>query len=249
MVNSNESSPILPGPTHGFESMRESLWDRKSKQSINAFLENIKNIYEELLQREMTERNKETKKIRHLQEVIGELEEINKNFQVKPYPPAYKPVCEGLDVLNRIRSHKPWGKCGDLLDFLVNHHHKLHWQYGYDNLPEGLLGHFAFGEILGSIAPVVSQKITLGFVLLSPDTDYPRHVHEGVDELYLNLGGACEINDQQVLHGESYHVISGLPHKIRSDKKDMGILLYTWVLSSKSSADYGMRFLDGISRD
>ncbi len=224
--------------------MREALWNKKDQQAYNNFLKNTRNIYQELLQEEMDKRKKNVKKIRHLKQVIEELQEINRFPLIKTHKPVHKPVCEGLTQERRKNPRKPSEKSGVILDFLLNHHHKLYWQYGYEKLPEGLQQNFAFGEVVGAAAPRGRKKINLGFVLLSPDTKYPKHIHEGVDELYLNLGGVCQINEKEVFRGESHHVISGLPHDIQSAKNEMGILLYTWVFTSEKYGDYKLEFLD-----
>ena len=222
--------------------MREALWNRKDQQRIKGFLENTRRIYQDLLQIEMKKSKKEVKKIRHLKQVIEELYEINRSLQVKTYLPAHKPVCEDLTKEGRKSLLKSSEKNRDILDFLLNHHHKLHWQYGYEKLPENLEQNFAFGEVLGAAAPMGHKKINMGFVLLSPDTKYPKHIHKGVDELYLNLGGVCKINEKKVFHGESHHVVPGLPHDIQTAEDEMGILLYTWIFTSGKSGDYEMKF-------
>lgn len=50
---------------------------------------------------------------------------------------------------------------------------------------------YAYAEIVGPSAPVPSDKMRCGFILMAPHTLYPTHAHSAV-ELYLVLGGAAE---------------------------------------------------------
>ena len=224
--------------------MMEGLWDKAARKELQQLLGHTQKLYQELLNWEEREKNKDLKKIFHIQQVIRELEERRKCFEIKGYVPKMKPVCEGLKPQGKKEISGASEEGEGILEFLRNHQGKLCWQYGYENLPRALEKDFAFGEVLGAEAPILPKKITLGFVLLSPSTDYPKHVHEGVDELYINLGGPCEINGVTVPKGESYHVISGKPHAIQASKEAMGILLYTWTFPSGTPEKYEMRFVE-----
>lgn len=224
--------------------MDRKLWDERATRDLRKFLDNSLQVYGNLLSMARKESVRNPKKIRHLQQVIEELRTRNKDFTINVYPPSSKPVCKGLLEVGKNNGVKLPKKPQEILEFLGKHHEKLNWQYGYRDLPRRLQQSFAFGEILGSQAPITPGKITLGFVLLAPNTCYPKHVHKGAEEIYINLGDACGINDQKVFPGESYHVLSGLPHWIQSPKERMGILLYTWTFPAGSPGDYDLRFLE-----
>ncbi len=211
---------------------------------LREFLDNPLQVYGDLLSKARKENVRNPKKIRHLQEVIEELRAENKDFTINVYTPGSKPVCKGLAEVQKSDLAKLPENQQEILEFLVKHHEKLNWQYGYRDLPRRLQQSFAFGEILGSQAPIAPGKISLGIVLLAQNTYYPKHAHKGAEEIYVNLGDACWINDQRIFPGESFHVLSGLPHWIQSPKESMGILLYTWTFPAGSPGDYDLRFLE-----
>ena len=223
--------------------MKKELWDEEQQEEISCFLENVKSRYRELLEKETRGIIENPNKTQHLKGVVEELEEIIENYEIQPYNSLEKPVCKDLECESKKENLQSFGKQEGMLQFLLKHYDKLHWEYGYNDLSEKLKEDFAFGEVIGVKAPMKPRHMTLGFVLLSRSAVYPKHVHEGVDELYLNIGGSCLINGQSVFPGESYHVASGLPHEIQAGKEEMVILLYTWLFARGTPKAYELKFI------
>lgn len=69
----------------------------------------------------------------------------------------------------------------------------LAWQNKYAFKPElrRLFERFAFCDVIGPGKSLHSEQVTLGFVLLGPETSYPFHEHPA-GELYYVLGGNAE---------------------------------------------------------
>jgi mannose-6-phosphate isomerase-like protein (cupin superfamily) len=65
-----------------------------------------------------------------------------------------------------------------------------HW-YRVDHKLPDFSQSYAHTEIVGPSAPVSSQDMRCGFILMAPHTLYPTHAHSAV-ELYLVLGGTAE---------------------------------------------------------
>lgn len=222
----------------------EGVWDREARKELEELLIDVQKLYHGLLKKEQEQTQGDRKRNFHIQQVIRELEEQRKSFEINRYAPDRKPVCEELISKDRKKTSASVKEGEKILEFLKTHYKKLCWQYGYSDLSKALKKAFAFGEVLGAVAPILPKEIALGFVLLSPNTHYPKHVHEGVDELYFNLGAPCEINGTRVPRGKSYYVLSGLPHAIQSSSEEMTILLYTWTFSSGKPENYEMRFVE-----
>lgn len=65
-----------------------------------------------------------------------------------------------------------------------------HW-FRVDHKLSDFSQSYAHAEIVGPPAPVPSDKMRCGFILMAPHTLYPTHAHTAV-ELYLVLGGTAE---------------------------------------------------------
>ncbi len=222
----------------------EGVWDKKAREELQCFLADVGRLYQGLLRNEEEQKVRNFKKIFHIQQVIRELEQRRTSFEIKSYVPKTKPVCEGLKPKAEKKVPGVLREGEKILEFFLNHQGKLCWQHGYESLPKALEKNFAFGEVLGAEAPIPPKNITLGFVLLSPGTHYPKHVHQGVDELYINIGASCEINGVKVPPGGSYYVFSGAPHGVQVSEKEMGILMYTWTFPKGAPGNYEMRFVE-----
>ena len=120
---------------------------------------------------------------------------------------------------------------------------RLAWEYGYARVPRGLARGYAFAEVLGPRGPVPSDRLTLGFVLFAPDTTYPQHSHEGIEESYVSVAGAWSENDAAVYAPGSLILNRpGEEHRITTGPADPCLLAYAWTGPAARLAEPGMRF-------
>ena len=82
------------------------------------------------------------------------------------------------------------GFAADLLRCLVETAPLLAWRqtYGLTDVAADFLQRYAYTELVGPEAPLSSAHIACGFLLLGPDTFYPRHRHPA-EEIYVTLSG------------------------------------------------------------
>ena len=103
--------------------------------------------------------------------------------------------------------------------------------YRSDNTPPGFLDNYAYLEVVGPSAPLVSTTVRLGFLLLGPSTLYPEHAHPA-DEVYVSLGPGWWSRDDdgwRELPGSSViHHPSGCRHAMRTGPSPMAAL-YLWT--------------------
>jgi mannose-6-phosphate isomerase-like protein (cupin superfamily) len=66
----------------------------------------------------------------------------------------------------------------------------LHWRNKYAQVDPWLFDRFAFCDLIGPDGAQASDEVTLGLVVLGPDTHYPLH-HHPARELYLVIGGTA----------------------------------------------------------
>ncbi len=69
----------------------------------------------------------------------------------------------------------------------------LDWRQSYSEAQVGaqFLRNYGFAEIVGLGAAVRSERLACGFLLLGPDTLYPRHRHEA-QEIYVPVSGTAQ---------------------------------------------------------
>lgn len=66
----------------------------------------------------------------------------------------------------------------------------LHWRNKYQNSDARLYDRFAFCDLIGPDGVQPSEEVTLGLVIVGPQTRYPLH-HHPARELYLVLAGTA----------------------------------------------------------
>ncbi len=68
----------------------------------------------------------------------------------------------------------------------------LCWRQTYTpaQVSEQFLENYGWTELLGLAGEVPSERLALGFLLLGPETDYPRHAHPA-EEIYVPLLGTA----------------------------------------------------------
>jgi hypothetical protein len=121
----------------------------------------------------------------------------------------------------------------------------LAWHQTYKQPTVGapFLDNYGYTELAGLTGPVPSQRLACGFLLLGPETTYPRHRHEA-EEIYVPLSGtAAWQHGNQTWHDESpgavIHHVSEEPHAMRTGASPL-LALYLWRsdnLNQKSRLD------------
>lgn len=163
---------------------------------------------------------------------------INEN-----HVPQSKPVCEHLDIIFQ-HSETEQLHTGDLIKKISKIFHTLHWKFGYHSLPDTLKNRYAYTEIIGpDIAPVFSENIIAGLVLMAPETKYPYHKHPALEESYLCLHGTFAQNDSAVHPpGAIVYNAPGKAHKITTGEKSPVLLLYVWLGTKEDLLESDMYF-------
>ncbi|MEM7641301.1 MAG: dimethylsulfonioproprionate lyase family protein [Pseudomonadota bacterium] len=123
---------------------------------------------------------------------------------------------------------------------------RLTWEYGYDRLPQSLAQKYAYCEVLGPRGPVPSDRLILGFVLFAPQTTYPQHNHEHIEESYISISGAWSENNAAVYAPGSLILNrSGENHRITTGDLDPCLLAYAWTGSKTALQQPGMKLNAG----
>lgn len=92
---------------------------------------------------------------------------ISANPVVQPRKPVTKPVVAHLRRVFDLAANASMAGMGRALECASN---DLTWEYGYERIPSHLSKKYAYCETLGPSGPVVSERLTLGFVLFAPRT-------------------------------------------------------------------------------
>lgn len=162
---------------------------------------------------------------RAVREAISRL--LKANPPIRPQEPATKPVTAHL---KRALDEGRGDRMGSMIRALESLIPDLSWQYGYEKVPKGLLGSYAYAEITGPSGPVVTEDIILGVVLFAPGCTYPAHAHQGITESYVCLSGAVSENHQGVYVPGS--MIFNPPehlHRITVGISEPALLAYAWM--------------------
>jgi Dimethlysulfonioproprionate lyase len=114
----------------------------------------------------------------------------------------------------------------------------LSWQQTYSHadvasgaIETSFLDRYGWCEVIGPRAPIRSDRIACGFLLLGPQTCYPSHRHEA-EELYLPLSGGAAWRQgdgdwQQRVPGTLIHHASFETHAMRTAAAPL-LALYVW---------------------
>ena len=167
-----------------------------------------------------------------------------------------KVIDEGPEVIARTPEDKPvtahLGRAFDLGDrgpmsgmsrALERVAPLLTWEYGYEKVPKALAQKYAYCEVLGPRGPVVSDRITLGFVLFAPNTTYPQHSHHDFEESYVSVAGAWSENELAVYAPGSLILnVPGHEHRITTGEHDPCLLAYAWIGPADKLTAPGMKF-------
>ena len=107
------------------------------------------------------------------------------------------------------------------------------WRQSYTNrnLDERFLNNYGWTELFGLHGALVSERLACGFLLLGPQTLYPRHRHEA-EEIYVPLGGMAQWQQgdgvwREQSTGTAIHHASLEPHAMRTAQQPL-LALYLW---------------------
>lgn len=107
------------------------------------------------------------------------------------------------------------------------------WRQTYTTTEVGaaFLQNYGWSEIVGLSGPLASERIACGFLLLGPETHYPRHRHEA-EEVYIPLAGTASWQQgdgrwRERPPGVVIHHASDEPHAMRTSKHAL-LALYLW---------------------
>jgi hypothetical protein len=107
------------------------------------------------------------------------------------------------------------------------------WRQTYTAAEVGtaFLDNYGWSEIVGLSGPLASERIACGFLLLGPETHYPRHRHEA-EEIYIPLAGTASWQQgdgrwREHPPGTVIHHASDEPHAMRTGARPL-LALYLW---------------------
>lgn len=123
--------------------------------------------------------------------------------------------------------------CKELVAAIASTASALTWKQTYTPAQTGtaFLQNYGWCEIIGTQGVVPSERLACGFLLLGPDTFYPRHHHEA-EEIYVPLVGtaAWQKGDEgwrEQQPGTVIHHPSDVPHATRTADEAL-LALYLW---------------------
>lgn len=105
-------------------------------------------------------------------------------------PPQPKTL-PGIRFLQPALENTPAGPLQLLAGATAAVAHGLHWRNKYQNSDAQLYDRFGFCDLLGPDGVRASDQVTLGLVIVGPETHYPLHEHPA-RELYLVLSGTAD---------------------------------------------------------
>lgn len=166
-----------------------------------------------------------------------------RNPDIDARAPDVKPVCAHF---NRALDLGERGAMQGMARALREVRDRLTWEYGYEKLPRALAQKYAYCEVLGPKGPVQSDGLILGFVLFAPNTTYPQHHHQDIEESYISVSGAWSENNSAVYAPGSLILNrSGDEHRITTGDRDPCLLAYAWVGPQERLAAPGMKLSGG----
>jgi len=165
---------------------------------------------------------------------------IDANPPISLPEPITKPVCAHL---KRALDQGRLQRTATMIRAVEGVSDKLAWLYGYERMPRGLSGKFAYTEIMGPSGPVVFDSLILGLVLFAPKCVYPAHSHDGLTESYYCLSGAVSENHDGVYApGSLIFNPPGRNHRITVDAREPCLLAYAWKGPAKILATQKLSF-------
>ncbi|MER0237341.1 dimethylsulfonioproprionate lyase family protein [Fulvimarina sp. MAC8] len=168
---------------------------------------------------------------------------VDENPEMLEREPQTKPV---VDHLARALDLGVTGPMHGFARILTRIAPMLTWEYGYESVPKGLAKRFAYTEFLGPRGPIPTDRLILGAVLFAPNTTYPQHNHQDIEESYVSIAGAWSENDAAVYAPGSLILNrSGEQHRITTGAVDPCLLVYAWTGPPERLSAPGMKFSAG----
>lgn len=173
-------------------------------------------------------------------------ERISDVFEADPVlvdrPAATLPVVTHLSRALDTGSH---GVLGALSRSLFRISDRLCWEYGYERVPRPLARKYGYCEVVGPQGPVPAADLILGLVLFAPNTTYPQHHHQDIEESYVAISGPWSENDVAVYAPGSLILNrADHEHRITTGPYEPCLLAYAWIGPAERLANPGMRFTD-----
>ena len=147
----------------------------------------------------------------------------------RPVAPSALPVLRWLPA---IKADAPAFSL-ELLNELSRAAPAMAWRQTYTATEIGaaFLENYGYSEIVGLSGPLASERIACGFLLLGPETHYPRHRHEA-EEVYVPLAGTASWQQgdgrwRERPPGTVIHHASDEPHAMRTGARAL-LALYLW---------------------
>jgi hypothetical protein len=107
------------------------------------------------------------------------------------------------------------------------------WRQTYtaSEIGAAFLENYGYSEIVGLSGPLASERLACGFLLLGPETHYPRHGHEA-EEVYIPLAGTASWQQgegpwRERPPGTVIHHARHEPHAMRTGAGAL-LALYLW---------------------
>jgi len=120
---------------------------------------------------------------------------------------------------------------------------ELHWQYGYERVPRGLVKKYGYAELMGPNGPVESSSLILGLVLFGPRCTYPAHSHDDINESYICLSGVIsESNSGVYAPGSLLFNPPNEVHRMTTGDFEPTLLAYAWIGNQDKLRNQAMRF-------
>lgn len=108
----------------------------------------------------------------------------SKPFEIRRVSQCLLPV---LSYLPKVKVHEN-DPSAEVVKAFKEYAKHLYWGQTYtaEVFGDAFLHSYGWTEIIGLRGPVASNDVACGFLLLGPDTEYPRHSHEA-EEVYVAL--------------------------------------------------------------
>jgi len=149
--------------------------------------------------------------------------------QRRPVVPSVLPV---LRWLPEVKADAP-ALSLELVNSLIRAAPLMAWRQTYKptQVSAAFLENYGWSELVGLSGPLASERLACGFLLLGPETHYPRHRHEA-REIYVPLAGTASWQQgdghwRKHPPGAVIHHASDEPHAMRTGAHAL-LALYLW---------------------
>ncbi len=177
--------------------------------------------------------------INAIRSFLAELDDTHLNIFLADWPPEncrLRPVApHALPVLawmpETVRAVDKKGEF--IVKKLASLANQITWGQTYtaEDFGAGFLEKYGWTELIGQRGPITSDRIACGFLILGPQTEYPRHCH-GAEEVYVPLTGRTlwQRGCQHWLYRKPCRPIYHAPrvmHAMRTESVPL-LALYLW---------------------